>query len=63
MIPFMSCEGGGSQDTVAVVLVVMANDWMVGDELGTMGRGQKSRKERGVREMREEGEGREKVRG
>ena len=47
MIPFMSCEGGGSQDTVAVVFVVMVNDWMVGDELGTMERGQKSRKERG----------------
>ena len=51
MIPFMSCEGGGSQDTVAVVLVVMLNNWMVGGELGTMGRGQKSRKE-----TREEGE-------
>lgn len=39
MMPLMSSKGGGSQDTVAVVLVVMKNDWMVGGEAGTAERG------------------------
>ena len=43
MMPLMSSEGGGTQDMVAVVLVVMMNDWMVGGEAGTVERG----KERG----------------
>ena len=41
MMPLMSSEGGGSQDTVAVVLVVMKNDWMVGGEAGTVERGRR----------------------